>query len=267
MHTLQHVFGPAKPLIGMIHVQALPGTPAYGGSMEAIIEQAAEEALLYQNCGLPAIMIENMHDTPYLRRQIGPEITAAMTAVAVAVKKACGLPCGLQILAGANREALAVALAAGLDFIRAEGFVFAHVADEGLLQSDAGELLRYRRAIGAGHILVLTDIKKKHSAHAITADMSLAETARAAEFFRSDGLIITGSATGEAASAEDVQAARAASRLPILIGSGVRPDNIAGYWPFCDGAIVGSWFKEGGHWAGRVDESRVRELVEAAGRL
>lgn len=64
---------------------------------------------------------------------------------------------------GANKEALAVAMASGAQFIRAEGFVFSHVADEGWMDSCAAELLRYRRAIGAEDILVFTDIKKKHS--------------------------------------------------------------------------------------------------------
>lgn len=267
MSRFQNVFGTAKPVIGMIHVQALPGTPAYGGNIEAVVEQAVEEALLFRRCGLPAIMIENMHDTPYLRRQVGPEITAAMTAVATAVKRAVALPCGIQVLAGANREALAVALAAGLEFIRAEGFAFAHVADEGLIQSDAGTLLRYRRAIGAGHILVLADIKKKHSAHAITSDVNLADTAKAAEFFRGDGLIITGNATGAAASVQEARDAKAASNLPVLIGSGIGPENIAEYWPHCDGVIVGSSFKEEGHWAQPVEASRVERLMEAVSRL
>ena len=77
-------------------------------------------------------------------------------------KEANNLPCGVQILAGANKEALAVAKAAGLQFIRAEGFVFSHIADEGTMNSDAGELLRYRKQIEADNILVFTDIKKKH---------------------------------------------------------------------------------------------------------
>jgi hypothetical protein len=37
-------------------------------------------------------------------------------------------------LAAANKAALAVAVAADLQFIRAEGFVFSHVADEGWLR-------------------------------------------------------------------------------------------------------------------------------------
>lgn len=110
-----------------------------------------------------AIMVENMHDIPYLNRQVGPEIVASMSVVCNEVKKeANDLPCGIQILAGANKEALAVAKAAGLQFIRAEGFVFSHIADEGTMNSDAGELLRYRKQIEADDILVFTDIKKKH---------------------------------------------------------------------------------------------------------
>ena len=110
-----------------------------------------------------SILIENMHDIPYLNRNVGPEIVASMAAVCYAVKQQVScIPCGVQILAGCNKEALAVAKSCGLDFIRAEGYVFGHVADEGLMNSDAGELLRYRKAIDAEDVLVFTDIKKKH---------------------------------------------------------------------------------------------------------
>src|SRR6185436_15540194 len=142
-----------------------------------------------------------MHDRPYAKRVIGPEIPAAMTAVGRAVRAAVKLPLGVQVLAGANREALAVALACGATFIRAEGFVFAHVADEGLMEADAAELLRYRRAIGADAIAVFADVKKKHSAHAITADVGVVESALAAEFALADGVILTGTATGREADA------------------------------------------------------------------
>ena len=94
-----------------------------------------------------------MHDRPYLKGAVGPEITAAMTVLAHEVKRETGLVVGIQVLAAANREALAVALASGAEFVRVEGFIFAHVADEGVIESCAGELLRYRhdrRRAGAG---------------------------------------------------------------------------------------------------------------------
>ena len=143
------LFSETKPVIAMIHLGALPGTPANVLSLTDIEKQALREANNFRDAGVHGLMFENMHDTPYLRGRVGPEIVAAMAIIASAVKEASRLPCGVQVLAGANLEAMAVAHAAGLDFIRAEGFAFAHVADEGIIQSSAAELLRYRRAVGA----------------------------------------------------------------------------------------------------------------------
>ena len=130
-------------LMGMIHVRAMPGTPKYGGHLAPILEAALQEAHLLQQCGLDGLVIENMHDVPYLTR-VGPEVLTVMTRVCAEVRQAFPphKPVGVQVLAGANQGALAVALAAGLDFIRAEAFVFAHVADEGWMDGQAGQLLR-----------------------------------------------------------------------------------------------------------------------------
>jgi hypothetical protein len=132
------------------------------------------------------------------------------------------------------------------------------------MNSDAAELLRYRRNIGAEHIAVFTDIKKKHSAHAMTADVDLAETAKAAQFFRTDGLIVTGTATGSAAKPEDLEAVKkACPDITLLVGSGITPDNIKQYLPFVDGFIVGSALKKDGYWANEIDLGRVKEMVAA----
>jgi membrane complex biogenesis BtpA family protein len=248
----------------MIHVGALPGTPSFGGSMTQIIERAVAEAEVYRAAGVDALAIENMHDTPYLRGAVGPEIPAALTAVGQAVKQAVPLPCGVQVLAGANEAALAVAVGAGLDFIRAEGFVFAHVGDEGLHQSCAGHLLRYRRALGAQDVLVFADIKKKHSSHALTADVDVAETARAAAFFRADGLVVTGKATGRPTKADDLRQVRGVTDLPVLVGSGVTEANLEQYTD-ADGLLVGSHFKQDGHWENPVDKDRVVRFMDKKG--
>lgn len=139
--------------------------------------------------------MENMHDVPYVQdTRIGCEVIASMTRVCNEIKRILlpRTPCGIQILAGGNRQALAVARAADLQFIRAEGFVFSHIADEGFTDACAGDLLRFRKQIDAERILIFTDLKKKHSSHAITSDVSLLETAHAAEFFMTDGIILTG---------------------------------------------------------------------------
>jgi uncharacterized protein len=261
MQDVRRILAQGRAVIGMIHVAALPGTPRGRSSMREIVARAREEALIYRAAGVDAIAIENMHDTPYLKGRVGPEITAAMAVVGMEVKQAAELPCGIQILAGANREALAVAKAADLDFIRAEGFVFAHVADEGVIESCAGDLLRYRRQIEAAGVLVLTDVKKKHSSHAITADVTLATTARAAEFFSSDGIIVTGLATGEPADPAEVDEVKRAVGVPVLVGSGVTLENVDAYLGAADALIVGSWFKHDGRWDRPVDADRVTEFM------
>lgn len=256
------VFQVPRALVGVIHVGALPGTPGSRQSVAEIVEAAIAEARLYAGAGFHGLVLENTHDRPYLKGSAGPEIVAAMAAIGVEIRRAAGLPLGVQVLAGANLAAMAVAHACGASFVRVEGFVFAHVADEGIIESSAGELLRYRRAIGAGNVRVFADIKKKHSAHAITADVDLAETARAAEFFEADGVIVSGIATGRPTDPDEVRAVSEAVTIPTLVGSGVTPENL-GCFAAADALIVGSSVKEGGVWSNRLDEQRVRGVVQA----
>jgi uncharacterized protein len=264
---LDVLFAERKPVIGVIHLNALPGTPMSRQSVGELTELALSEARIYRECGMDAVMIENTHDTPYVRVKVGAEIVAAMAVIGHAVKVESNLPVGVQVLAAANTEAMAVAHAAGLDFIRAEGYAFAHVADEGLIEASAAELLRYRRIIGADRVKVWADIKKKHSSHAITADLSLGEIAAAVEFMRGDAVIVTGTVTGEPPRLDDVREAKARCGLPVLLGSGVNTDNLADHYALADGFIIGSAFKRDGHWTNPVERSRVERLMAEVQKL
>jgi membrane complex biogenesis BtpA family protein len=261
------MFSRSKPVVGVIHVGALPGTPRSTQTVSELVMSARREAKIYREGGVDAVYIENMHDVPYLRSEVGPEIVAAMTAIGIEVKSECGLPVGIQILAGANVEAMAVAHAAGLDFIRAEGYAYAHVADEGLIQASAAKLLRYRRMIGAVNVQVWADVKKKHSAHAITADVSLGTTAHTVEFMGADCVIVTGNVTGEAPKIADVLEARTHCHLPVILGSGISEDNINEFYHESDGFIVGSSFKLDGLWSNTVDPARVTRFMSIVDKL
>jgi uncharacterized protein len=259
--VIDSLFGTPRALIGVIHLEALPGTPENRSTVATIAEKAVAEARIYESAGFHGLAIENTHDRPYLKGSVGPEIGAAMAVVGAEIRRASKLPLGIQVLAGANSWALAVANACGADFIRVEGFVFAHVADEGLIEASAGPLLRYRRAIGADKVRIFADIKKKHSAHAITADVDIVETAKAAEFFQADGVIVSGVSTGEAANPHEVSDVSKVLKIPTLIGSGITPENIHNY--AADAFIVGSSVKRDGVWSSPLDESRVHLLVSA----
>ncbi|MBN2461449.1 MAG: BtpA/SgcQ family protein [Candidatus Cloacimonetes bacterium] len=251
----------------MLHVGALPGTPQNNLNIPVICQQALLEANIYRQTGFDGFLIENMHDVPYLNSSVGPEIIAGMTVISQELKKSTNLIGGIQILAAANREALAVAAVTGLDFIRVENFLFGHVADEGLMQSCAGELLRYRKLLGAENILVFTDIKKKHAAHAITGDIDIIGLARTADFFLSDGIVFTGKMTGEAPDPDEVARVRKTVQLPIIIGSGLTPANLSEYWDNADIFIVGSSCKEEGIWSNPVSQPKCEEFMIAVKKL
>lgn len=253
-------------VLGVVHVRALPGSAGYRGDMDGILSVALDEARIYTEQGVDGIIVENMHDVPYLKGRVEPETTAAMAVVARAVKQQSGLPTGVQILSGANLEALAVAVAAKLDFLRVEGFVYAHVGDEGIHESCAGELVRRRANLKADDVLIFADIKKKHSAHAITGDVGLVETAQAAEFFGADGVIVTGISTGHPPDPDQVRQVSAAVSNLVMVGSGVTAENVHLYAPHCQAVIVGSTFKENGSWKNRVDPLRVNTFVGALER-
>lgn len=206
-----------------------------------------------------------MHDVPYIQqdKHFNAETIACMTRLSMEITSIIpdSTPCGIQILACGNQQAIAIAKAANLQFIRVEGFVFSHIADEGFTNANAGELLRYRKNIDAESVLVLTDMKKKHSSHSITEDVSLLETVKAAEFFLSDGVILTGSSTGHAANPDDLDAVYGHTKLPILIGSGVTKENVDKYFRKANGLIIGSYFKEDGNWMNDLSEERVEEFM------
>ena len=258
----------SKAVIGVIHVGALPGTPRSVQTLSDLVTSAKHEAGIYRESGVDGVIIENMHDVPYLRGEVGPEIVAAITAIGVEVKNECNrLPVGIQILAGANIEAMAVAHAAGLDFIRAEGYAYAHVADEGFIQSSAAKLLRYRKSIGAERVQVWADVKKKHAAHAITADVSLGETAETVQFMGADCVIVTGSATGKPPNVADVKEAKANCRLPVFLGSGITENNISEFYNDADGFIIGSAFKLDGLWSNTIDPARIASFIKVVHTL
>ena len=262
--ALASIFHDNRALIGMVHVDALPGAPDAHREPDEIATRAAAEARTLADAGFDAIIIENMHDRPYVM-DVGPEVVACMTRVGLAVRTAApGLALGVQILSRSGRQTLAVAHALGAAFVRIENFAYAHVADEGLMPTaEAGALLRYRRAIGAERIAVFADVKKKHASHAITADLSLADACRGAAFFHADGVIVTGDRTGEPPSSADLAEARAATDLPIFVGSGATGQTLPAMLTHADGIIVGSALKSDGVWSNPLDPDRCRAMVSA----
>ncbi len=248
--------------MGCVHLLPLPGSAGFTGDLGPVVERAVAEAVLLEAAGFTALIVENTHDAPYLLGRVEPETTAALAVCAKAVRERVKVPVGVQALAAANREALGVAVAAGCHFLRVESFAFAHVADEGLMsRASAPELVRVRAQLRAEKIAILADVKKKHASHAITADLSIEDAVHGAAFCRADGVVVTGVATGRETDVDDVKRAR--GPLPVFVGSGVTPANVARYAGLARGLIVGSTLKKDGDWKNELDAARTKALVEA----
>lgn len=264
--ALGELFPKAKPIIGVVHLAALPGAPRYQGeSVREVYRRAVADARCLAEGGIDGIMVENASDMPFLRPDdIGPETVSALTAACMEITAAVDVPIGITCVANGVIPGLAVAKATGARWVRANQWVNAYVANEGFLNGPAPQALRYRKAIDAEDVRILADVHVKFGAHAITADRDIAEQATDAEWFDADVLIATGTRTGSPTQPDEVNQVRAGTNLPVIVGSGMDPDQLDTLFGVADGAIVGQWLKVDGRWWNPVDPERVERLVTAA---
>jgi membrane complex biogenesis BtpA family protein len=253
---------PPKFLAAMIAVLPLPGSPLYDGNDQRVIDQALSDLDIYKKAGVDSIILENDGDLPYIQPPLDKKAIALMIKICKKARKRFDGPIGVQMLEAANIESLEIAAEAGLDYIRVEAFVFAHVGGSGVINGSAGKILRRRKELNAEHIKVFADVKKKHGSHSLTIDLDIKDEIMQAEFFLADGVIVTSQFTGLNPDRNDLVKAKAATRLPVLIGSGMNPDNIADYLPLADGFIVGSYFRKDGKFPEKLEPERLNRFME-----
>jgi membrane complex biogenesis BtpA family protein len=266
---LAELFAQPKPVIGVIHLRPLPGAPRYGGEpVRGIYAAAAADARVLAAGGIDGIIVENAGDMPFARPEdIGPETVAGLTAACLAVREAVDTPIGITCVANGVIPALGIAKAVGARWVRANQWVNAYVANEGLLNGPAPQAMRYRSAIHGHDIRIFADVHVKFGAHAITADRSIADQALDAEWFDADVLIATGLRTGSPTQPGEVEQVRAGSNLPVIVGSGLSADLVPTLFAVADGAIVGQWLKRDGLWWNPVDPHRVAALMNAVAKF
>jgi membrane complex biogenesis BtpA family protein len=261
--SLADLVGARKAVIGMVHLAPLPATPRWGGSMEAVIRAALADARALAEGGVDALLVENWGDAPFTSGRVDAATVAAMGVVIGEVRRAVALPLGVNVLRSDTLSALAVAAAAGARFVRVNVHVGAVVTDQGLLQSAAYDSLRYRRLLGLD-IKILADVQAKHGMP--LAPVAIEQEARdCVSRGLADGLVVSGTATGEPTSLEDLERVRgAAGTVPLLVGSGATAETAARLLSIADGLIVGTALKQEGIVTNPVDPRRVRRLVAAA---
>ena len=256
----------ARTLIGMVHLQPLPGSPRWQGSMARVIEAALADAQALVEGGIGALLVENFGDAPFAAGRVEAATVAGVTAVAAEIRRAFAeTPLGVNVLKNDARAALAVAAAVGGRFIRVNVHAGAVVADQGIVETDAYHTLRDRRLLGA-EARIFADVGGKHAVPLVPVELEQAARDLVHRGL-ADALVVSGPATGQATPLADVKRVRSAvPDVPVLVGSGVTAETVAELLSVADGAIVGTAVKRGDDVRNPVDRGRVERLVAAARR-
>lgn len=262
---LNQIFKTLNPVIGVVHLLPLPTSPRWGGDLKAVIDRAEQEATALASGGVHGIIVENFFDAPFPRNAVDPAVVSAMTVVIHQLKQMVTLPIGINVLRNDARSALAIASCVNAQFIRVNVLTGVMATDQGLIEGEAHELLRYRRELGSD-VKILADVLVKHARPLSSPNLTTAvqETIQRG---LADGVILSGWATGSPPNLEDLELASAAARgTPVFIGSGASWENIPQLIQAADGVIVSSSLKRRGQIEQPIDPNRVGQFIEAMQR-
>jgi membrane complex biogenesis BtpA family protein len=260
------LFGPGcRPVLGMVHLPPLPGSPGFDGHLDAVVEHALGDARTLVDAGCDALIVENFHDAPFFRETTAPELVAAMTVAAHEVRRAVSVPIGINVLRNSWQAAMAIASVIGGAFVRVNVLTDAMVTDQGLIQGCAAELSRYRAALGS-EVLIFADILSKHAAP--LAERPVEVLARdAAHRGGADALIVSGDESSDPPDPQLVERVRAAvPEMPLILGSGMTAAH-ADLLRAADGAVFGYGAKPSGDMTRPVSAELTRQFVSAVARL
>jgi hypothetical protein len=263
MPTFHELFSTGKPVIACIHLPALPGAPTYDGNMTSIYEQALEEAAIFERQGVDALIIENFRDKPFYPNRVPPETIASIAAVSREIANAVSMPIGINVLRNDAYAAMAIATAIKAQFIRVNIHMNAVVSEQGIIQGESHNTLRLRQHLKS-NVLIFADVGVKHAAPLACRGLAI-ETKDLCDRGLADAIIVSGELTGAETNISDLEIVKQHSTVPVLIGSGITPDNLRSFAQ-ADGFIVGSYFKKNGYANNSIAEERVEKLLASASR-
>ncbi|HEX2153433.1 MAG TPA: BtpA/SgcQ family protein [Acidimicrobiia bacterium] len=254
---------PIPPLVGMVHLAPLPGSPRYGGSMAAVVDDSVQRASILSQAGFQALMVENFGDVPFFAEEVPPVTVAAMTACIAAIRSEVDCVLGVNVLRNAALAAVGIAGAIKAELIRVNVLSGRMTTDQGPITGRAAEVLRAASALGSP-MAVWADVFVKHATPppGLTIEQAAVDTW---ERGGADALIISGSGTGHAPDLDRFDAVRrAVPAAPLVVGSGATPENLKELAGLVDHVIVGTALEEEGRPGAPIDRVRLDRFMTAA---
>jgi membrane complex biogenesis BtpA family protein len=249
----------------MVHLPALPGSPRSDLPIAAVRKRAVDEATMLVDGGFDGLIIENFGDVPFFTGAVEPHTLTAMALIVADVCQTVSVPVGVNVLRNDARGAMAVAAMAGGRFIRVNVHTGVYATDQGVIEGQAAQTLRYRDQL-ATDVAIFADVHVKHASPLSDSGLALA-AAETAYRGLADALIVTGPITARATCLDDVRTVKqAVPDRPVLVGSGVSADNAAACLSDADGVIVGSSLKVDGVTTNPIDPDRVAKLMRVLNR-
>ena len=262
MQETNQLFDHPKPIIGVIHLPPLIGSPQSTLPFGEIRARAFSDAKVLIDNGIDGVIIENYGDAPFLPDSVEPHTVAALALVAAEIRERYPqIAIGINVLRNDAKSAMAIATVTDANFIRVNVHTGAMLTDQGIIQGKAHETLRYRSTLKS-EVKIFADIAVKHAVPLTPIDIP----ASAEDTYHrglADALIVTGTATGKSADLDQLKTVKSAiPQVSIFAGSGVTVDNLAEVLQYADGVIVGTAIKHGSVTTNEVDPDRVRALIQ-----
>lgn len=263
--TSKSIFGTRTPIVGMVHLDPLPGAPKCEADVQSVIDRAVADATALESGGVDGVMVENFGDVPFYPDDVPKHVVAALTRVATEVEAATELPLGVNVLRNDAAAAISVAHAVGGSFVRVNVHTGARVTDQGVVQGTAHRTLRLRNRLDAD-LEIFADVDVKHS-RPLSVDAGSSDAiGELTERGLADALVVSGSGTGSPVDFDELRTVTLARDerdvdAPIFVGSGVRETNVSEVLSIADGAIVGTALKEEGVTSNPVDSERVESFM------
>lgn len=261
---LEDLFPGRKPVIGMVHIRALPGTACHHGEqgLNEVVARARRDYESLVEGGIDSVIFCNEFDKPY-SKSVGPHIVASMTAVILRVLEGNRrIPFGVDVQWD-PRAALAIAHATGADYIRGIA-CGTFCGDLGLLTPDPEKIIHYRLQISAERVRILTNLAPEFSATLDNRPLAM----RALTVTKSslvDGLCVSGFLAGGTAPYEELlEVKRAVGGFPVVANTGVKFENVHRILQIADACCVATCLKVDGNSDNPIDPENVKKMMACA---